>query len=351
MRARLKEEKMKFGSNRQEWLKRAGFTAGAVAIVLFILTPAYAASPAKKYILRLSHTHATGDTALDVYAVKFKELAAAKTGGAVEIQVFPNGQLGQEREIVQQVQQGLCDMMASGTAIWGTVAPKIQILDLPFLFRDYDHIHKSMDGVVGQALAKYVEERTGARALAYYDSFGFRSVVTRTKEVKSIDDMKGLKLRTLPSPIYVKAIELMGASPTPMAFGEVYTSLQTNVIDGYEHDANTTLMQKFYEVTKYFALTRHISGVLGLVASAKSIDALPPDMKKAVMDAAKEAAAFQRKRAPEEDEKSMAELKKKGMVFNVVDRKPFEAKAQPFLMSFSKDVQADDLVKKIMDVK
>lgn len=308
-------------------------------------------SAGKKFVLRLSHTHATGDTALDVFAVKFKELTAAKTGGAVDIQVFPNGQLGQEREIVQQVQQGLCDMMASGTAIWGTVAPKIQILDLPFLFRDYNHIHKTLDGEVGQALSKYLEERTGGRLLAYYDSFGFRSVVTRSKEVKSIDDMKGLKLRTLPSPIYVKAIELMGASPTPMAFGEVYTSLQTNVIDGYEHDANTTLMQKFYEVTKYFALTQHISGTLGIVASAKSIDALPPDMKKAVLDAAKEAAAFQRKRAPEEDEKAMVELKKKGMVINIVDRRPFAAKAEPFLMSFSKGVQADDLVKKTLSVK
>lgn len=342
---------MKFKSSRQGWITKVGLITGAVAVACFMLTPAYAASPAKKYVLRLSHTHATGDTALDVYAVKFKELVAAKTGGAVEIQVFPNGQLGQEREIVQQVQQGLCDMMASGTAIWGTVAPKLQILDLPFLFRDYEHIHKTMDGEVGAALTKYVEERTGVRIMAYYDSFGFRSVVTRNKQVKSIDDMKGLKLRTLPSPIYVKAVELMGASPTPMAFGEVYTSLQTGVIDGYEHDANTTLMQKFFEVTKYFALTHHISGVLGLTASAKSIDALPPDMKKAVMDAAKEAAVYQRKRAPEEDEKSMVELKKKGMIFTTVDRKPFAAKAEPFLMSFSKDVQADDLVKKTLEIK
>jgi len=336
---------------RHEGLKRVGMVVVAIVIGLIVLTPAFAASPGKKYVLRLSHTHATGDTALDVYAVKFKELVAAKTGGAVEIQVFPNGQLGQEREIVQQVQQGLCDLMASGTAIWGTVAPKLQILDLPFLFRDYDHIHKTMDGEVGAALTKYVEERTGVRIMAYYDSFGFRSVVTRNKQVKSIDDMKGLKLRTLPSPIYVKAVELMGASPTPMAFGEVYTSLQTGVIDGYEHDANTTLMQKFFEVTKYFALTQHISGVLGLTASAKSIDALPPDMKKAVMDAAKEAAVYQRKRAPEEDEKAMVELKKKNMVFTTIDRKPFAAKAEPFLMSFSKDVQADDLVRKTLEIK
>jgi len=327
---------MKTNMTRREILKTMGAAAAGAAMIPAMTRGARAAAPAGKYVLRLSHTHATGDTALDVFAVKFKELAAAKSGGQVDIQIFPNGQLGQEREIVQQVQQGLVDLMASGTAIWGTVAPKIQILDLPFVFRDYDHIHKTMDG---------------ARLLAYYDSFGFRSVVTRTKEVKSIDDMKGLKLRTLPSPIYVKAIELMGASPTPMAFGEVYTSLQTNVIDGYEHDANTTLMQKFYEVTKYFALTQHISGVLGIVASAQSLDTLPPDMKKAVMDAAKEAAVFQRKRAPEEDEKSMAELKKKGMVINLVDRKPFAAKAQPFLMSFSKDVQADDLVTMILNVK
>jgi tripartite ATP-independent transporter DctP family solute receptor len=339
---------MELKITRREMLKRTGVAAAAAAIVPAI--PRLAKAGAKKYVLRLSHTHATGDTALDVFAVKFRELAAAKSGGQVDIQVFPNGQLGQEREIVQQVQQGLVDFMASGTAIWGTVAPKIQILDLPFLFRDYDHIHKSMDGEVGQLLAKHLEERAGARPLAYYDSFGFRSVVTRTKEVKSIDDMKGLKLRTLPSPIYVKAIELMGASPTPMAFGEIYTSLQTGVIDGYEHDANTTLMQKFFEVTKYFALTHHISGVLGIVASAKSIDALPPDMKKAVLDAAKEAAVFQRKRAPEEDEKSMVELKKKGMVINSIDRKPFVAKAEPFLMSFSKEVQADDLVKKILNI-
>ena len=342
---------MKTNMTRREILKTMGAAAAGAAMIPAMTRGARAAAPAGKYVLRLSHTHATGDTALDVFAVKFKELAAAKSGGQVDIQIFPNGQLGQEREIVQQVQQGLVDLMASGTAIWGTVAPKIQILDLPFVFRDYDHIHKTMDGDVGLLLAKHLEERTGARLLAYYDSFGFRSVVTRTKEVKSIDDMKGLKLRTLPSPIYVKAIELMGASPTPMAFGEVYTSLQTNVIDGYEHDANTTLMQKFYEVTKYFALTQHISGVLGIVASAQSLDTLPPDMKKAVMDAAKEAAVFQRKRAPEEDEKSMAELKKKGMVINLVDRKPFAAKAQPFLMSFSKEVQADDLVTMILNVK
>jgi tripartite ATP-independent transporter DctP family solute receptor len=327
---------------RRQMLKTVGATALAAA-----LPGGLVLAQGKKYSLSLSHSHAPGNSALDVFAIKFKDLVAAKTAGAVEIKVFPNGMLGNEREIVQQVQQGICDLMASGTAIWGSVAPKYQILDLPFLFRDYNHIHKAMDGEPGQLLAKYVEEKAGARPIAYMDSFGFRSVVTRTKEVKSIDDMKGLKIRTIQSAIYVKAVELMGASPTPMSFGEVYTSLQTGVIDGYEHDANTTLAQKFFEVTKFMALTEHISGVLALTASPKSLDALPPDLKKAVLEAASEAAAFQRARAPEEDKLSLADLKKKGMVINAIDRKPFMAKAEPFWTSFSKEVQAEDLTKKI----
>ena len=158
------------------------------------------------------------------------------------------------------------------------------MLDLPFLFRDFDHIHKAMDGEAGPLLSKHVEERAGVRPLVYFDSFGFRrNVVTRNKQVKSIDDMKGLKIRTIQTTIYVKAVELMGASPTPMAFGEVYTSLQTGVIDGYEHDANVTLSQKFYEVSKYMAMTQHISGVLALTASAKAIDSLPADIRAAFL--------------------------------------------------------------------
>jgi tripartite ATP-independent transporter DctP family solute receptor len=325
-------------------LKTVAATAAAAA-----LPSGFARAQAgKKYVLRLSHSHATGNTALDVYATKLRELAAAKTGGALDIQIFPNNQLGQEREIVQQVQQGLCDLMASGSAIWGSIAPKIQILDLPFIFRDFDHIHKAMDGDAGQMLSKYVEERAKVRPLVYFDSFGFRNFVTRTKEVKSIDDMKGLKIRTIQTPIYVKAVELMGASPTPMAFGEVYTSLQTGVIDGYEHDANVTLSQRFFEVTKYMALTQHISGVLALTASPQSVDTLPPEIKKALLDSAREAAAFHRTRAPEEDKAALAELKTKGMVINAIDRKPFMARAEPFWTSFGKEVQAEDIVKKIV---
>lgn len=301
----------------------------------------------KKIVLRLSHSHVEGNTALDVFARKFKELAATKTNGQVEIQIFANNVLGQEKEIVQQIQQGLVDFMASGSAIWGSIAPKVQILDLPFLWQDYNHIHKAMDGEVGQELAKYLEEKAKARPLAWFDSFGFRNVVTRNKEVKTLDDLKGLKLRTIQSPIYVKAIELMGASPTPMALGEVYTSLQTGVIDGYEHDANTTLSQKYFEVAKNVTRTTHIAGLLTLSASAQKFNSLPADLKKQLEEAAREAATFQRSQAPIEDEKALTELKTKGMKVFEMDRKPLIAKAESFWSSYGKEVEAEDLVKKI----
>ena len=117
------------------------------------------------------------------------------------------------------------------------------------------------------------------RPLAWGDSFGFRQVVTRSRDVTEPSQLAGLKIRTIQSPIYVKAIELMGASPTPMAFGEVYTSMQTGVIDGYEHDASTTLQQRFYEVARYMARTRHIAGVLGLFASTAGMARLPAGLR------------------------------------------------------------------------
>src|SRR6476620_1797456 len=184
--------------------------------------------------------------------------------------------------------------MVSGSAIWGSVAPRLQVLDFPFLWRDWDHVHAIVDGRVGREAADYLERTVRMRPLAWGDSFGFRQVVTRTRDITDPRQLAGLKLRTIQSPIYVKAIELMGASPTPMAFGEVYTSLQTGVIDGYEHDASTTLQQRFYEVAGYLAQTRHIAGVLGLFASSAGLSRLPADVRAVVERAAREASTAQR---------------------------------------------------------
>ena len=279
-------------------------------------------------VLRLSHSMSAGPTALHVFGDTFRELAETATGGAVKIRVFPSGTLGQEREVVQQLQEGLVDFMVSGTAIWGSVAPKLQVFDFPFLWRDWAHVHGVVDGRVGYEAADYLERTVRIRPLAWGDSFGFRQVVTRSRDVSEPNQLAGLKIRTIQSPIYVKAIELMGASPTPMAFGEVYTSLQTGVIDGYEHDASTTVQQHFYEVAHHMARTRHIAGVLGLFASAASFARFPADVRAALERSAADAARAQRAVGPREDAAATAQLAGLGMTIREIDGRAFQQRAE-----------------------
>jgi tripartite ATP-independent transporter DctP family solute receptor len=278
-------------------------------------------------VLRLSHSMATGPTSLNAFAARFRDRAEAATGGAVTIRIFPNGTLGQEREIVQQLQEGLVDFMISGSAIWGSVAPRLQVLDFPFLWHDWDHVHRIVDGPIGREMADYQEAAVGVRPLAWGDSFGFRQVVTRARDVTEAGQLAGLKIRTIQSAIYVKTIELMGASPTPMAFGEVYTSLQTGVIDGYEHDSSTTLHQRFYEVARFMTRTRHIAGVLGLFGSSIGLARVPPDVRRQLEGAARDAAGDQRAMGPREDETATRELAGYGMTIREFDPRPFEPDA------------------------
>jgi tripartite ATP-independent transporter DctP family solute receptor len=279
-------------------------------------------------VLRLSHSMATGNTALHVFAERFQSIVEQGTAGAVKLRIFPSGTLGQEREVVQQLQEGLVDFMVSGTAIWGSVAPKLQVFDFPFLWRDWDHVHRVVDGGLGREAGAYLGSSVRMRPLAWGDSFGFRHVVTRSRDVTRPEQLSGLKIRTIQSPIYVKAVELMGASPTPMAFGEVYTSLQTGVIDGYEHDASTTLQQRFYEIAQYMARTRHIAGVLGLWGSEASLSRLPPDLLSTLERAALEAARQQRAMGAREDAVATAQLAERGMIIREIDGETFRRNAE-----------------------
>lgn len=307
---------------RREFLGRACAAAAAVA--------AGCRAPADRgaLVLRLSHSMSAGTTALHVFADRFRAAAEQATNGTVKIRLFPSGTLGHEREVVQQLQEGLVDFMVSGTAIWGSVAPKVQVFDFPFLWRGWDHVHAVVDGQVGREAADYLEGTVRMRPLAWGDSFGFRQVITRSRDVTEARQLAGLKIRTIQSPIYVKAVELMGASPTPMAFGEVYTSMQTGVIDGYEHDASTTLQQRFYEVARYMARTSHIAGVLGLYASRATLSRLPADVRAALERAALDAAHEQRAMGPIEDSTATAQLAERGMTIREIDGRAFRSRAE-----------------------
>jgi TRAP-type transport system periplasmic protein len=133
-------------------------------------------------ILRLSHAMTAGPTALHVFADTFRQNVESMTGGAVKVRLFPSGTLGQEREVVQQLQEGLVDFMVSGAAIWGSVAPRLQVFDFPFLWRDWDHVHRVIESSLGTSAAEYLAATVRMRPLAWGDSFGFRHVITRSRE-------------------------------------------------------------------------------------------------------------------------------------------------------------------------
>ena len=281
----------------------------------------------RSLILRLSHSMTAGNTALHVFGDRFRQVVETMSGGEIKVRLFPSGTLGQEREIVQQLQEGLVDFMVSGTAIWGSVAPKLQVFDFPFLWRDWAHVHTVVDTTLGAAAADYLASSVRMRPLGWGDSFGFRHVITRNRDVSEPGQLAGLKLRTIQSAIYVKAVELMGASPTPMAFGEVYTSLQTGVIDGYEHDASTTLAQRFFEVAHHMTRTGHIAGVIGLWASASAWQRLPADVRALLERAGPEAARQQREVGAAEDARATAELRERGMTVREIDVSSFRQAA------------------------
>src|SRR5215212_33979 len=150
-------------------------------------------------ILRLSHSMTAGNTALHVFGDRFRHAVDSMSGGAITVRLFPSGTLGQEREVVQQLQEGLVDFMVSGTAIWGSVAPKLQVLDFPFLWRDWAHVHTVVDRSLGAAAAEYLASSVRMRPVAWGDSFGFRHVITRNRDVSHPSQLAGLKLRTIQS--------------------------------------------------------------------------------------------------------------------------------------------------------
>jgi tripartite ATP-independent transporter DctP family solute receptor len=306
---------------------RRAFLAGLGAAATGACGPS-GASGRHELVLRLSHSMVAATNSLHVYATAFRDRLEAGTGGSVTLRLFASSTLGQEREVVQQLQEGLIDFMISGSAIWGSVAPRLQVLDFPFLWHDPAHIHRVVDGPLGVEIADYLSDAARIRPLSWGDSFGFRNVVTRSKAISEPEDFAGLKIRTIQSAIYVKTVALLGASPTPMPFGEVYTSLQTGVIDGFEHDASTTLQQRYYEVAKVMTRTRHIAGVLGLWMSNLSASRLPREIVAAAETAAREASVIERTTGPREEAAALTTLAGHGMAIRDMNPQLFADRAE-----------------------
>ena len=224
--------------------------------------------------------------------------------------------------MISGVRGGTIDMEMSGSNNFTGLAPVINLLDIPFLFRDTAHAHKVLDGKVGDELLKALEP-LGLKGLAYWEN-GWRDVTNSKGPIKTPADLKGLKIRTNNSAMNIAAFKIFGANPIPMPFAEVYTALETRTIDAQEHPINVVWSAKFYEVQKYLTLTHHAYSPLILVMNKKKFDALTPELQQTLVSAAKEAGNYQRQLVAEDQQKILAGMQADGVeIITDPDREAF----------------------------
>jgi tripartite ATP-independent transporter DctP family solute receptor len=244
------------------------------AIAAFFLSASVLAAP--QITLKLGHI-ADPANPYGQGATKLAELVKQKTGGGVEIQVFPSSQLGNQRDLIEGLTLGTLDMTLTSTAVLGNFIQEMGVFDLPFLFRDIPHAYKTLD-TIGMELAGNGEAK-GLKTLAMMEN-GVRHMTNNRQPIRVPADMKGLKVRVMEQPVYIEMIKSLGGSPTPMAFGEIYTALQKGVIDAEENPLGQIVTARFFEVQKYVSLTAHTYSAEPVLISTSSWKKLPPSSKR-----------------------------------------------------------------------
>ena len=271
------------------------------------------------------------------------------TQGRYKCQQFPSSALGGEREQIEAVQLGTQDLVNTSTGPVGNFVPEVKIVDIPFLFRDYDHARKVMDGPIGQdILAKFPAK--GIIALGWTEN-GFRHMTNSKRDIVKPSDAAGLKMRTMENKVHMDGYKTFGILPTPMAFPELFGALQQGTVDGQENPIPVILSSKFAQVQKHLSLTGHVYSPALLLMSPKVWTKLSDGDKKIFAEAAKKAGAAQRKKVNDDENTGIAQLEKDGMkVTRVVDSNAFREALKPAFAGYNKEFGADN-IKKIQDVR
>ena len=264
------------------------------------------------------------------------------TQGRYKCQQFPASALGGEREQIEAVQLGTQDMVNTSTGPLGNFVPEVKIVDIPFLFRDYDHARKVMDGPIGQDLQKKMAAK-GLINLAWTEN-GFRHMTNSKRAIVSASDAAGLKMRTMENKVHMEGYKTFGILPTPMAFPELFTALQQGTVDGQENPIPVILASKFSQVQKHLSLTGHVYSPAALIISPKVWNSLSAADKAAFTAAAKKGAAAQRKKVNDDENTGIAQLEKEGMqVVKKVDGESFRKAVVPAYKEFAREFGADNI--------
>ncbi|HKB74807.1 MAG TPA: TRAP transporter substrate-binding protein [Burkholderiales bacterium] len=282
-------------------MRLAQFAIAVMAFALF--TGAQAQQP---IVLKFSHV-VTDDTPKGKGAIRFKELAEAKTQGRVKVEIYPNSQLYKDREELEALQLGAVQMLAPSVSKFGPLGVrKFEVFDLPYMFADENSLERVVDGPVGAGLFKLLEPK-GITGLAYWFN-GFKEF-TANKPLKKLDDFKGMKIRIQSSKILEGEIKAFGAIPQVMAFSEVYTALQQGVVDGEENTPSNKYTQKMHEVQKYMTISDHGVVMYAVVVNKKFWDGLPAGIRKALSEAMSETTKYVWDIAKKENDDAIAKIR------------------------------------------
>ncbi len=320
----------------------------AYTAALGISAAATTSALAQSVTLRSADIHPDGYPTIE--AVKYMgKLLEERTQGRIKINVFHSGQLGQEKDTIEQTRFGVIDINRINMAPFNNLIPATNVPSLPFIFRSVDHMRKAMDGQIGDNLLKEFEKHD-LIGLAFYDS-GSRSFYNSKRPIKTPADMKGLKIRVQQSDMFVALVSALGANATPMPFGEVYSALQTGVIDGAENNWPSYESTRHFEVSKFYSVTEHSLSPEALVMAKRSFDKFNAADQAIIKAAAKESVAKMRELWDAREKESEAKVKAGGAQINTVEKQAFIDAMKPVYDKFVTDAKLKDMVAAIQAVK
>jgi tripartite ATP-independent transporter DctP family solute receptor len=304
----------------------------------------------QKLVLKATDVHPLGYPTVEAVVRMGKKLEAA-TGGRLSVQMYPSMQLGGEKEMIEQAQVGALAIARISVGPMGPLVPELNVFNLPFMFRDDAHMEKVIDGPIGDELLKKLSDHPTASLIGLcWMNAGTRNVYNSKKPIRSIDDLKGLKIRMMGNPVFVDTMNALGGNGVAMGFDQLISAMQTGVVDGAENNYPTYATGQHYRYAKYYSLTGHLMIPEILVFSKRTWQTLSPDDQALITKFSKEAQQEERKLWYEMEEKSIKQIQEAGVdITKILDKKPFQDAVKPVWDKYG--AQHTDLIKRIQDVK
>jgi tripartite ATP-independent transporter DctP family solute receptor len=316
-----------------------------IVFCLVILGIACRSPSEKTYLIKVGQGQTAGEPQVKAMDL-FKEIVETATAGRVRVEVYPNNQLGNQRDVTEGIQLGTIQMASISSPMAGFV-PESNLFELPFLFANRDHFYAVLDSEIGESL-KPAFARRGFILLGYFD-VGVRHIMTVNEPVHSFDDLQGLKIRTMENPVHLDAFRAFGANPIPMAYGELYTALEQGVIDGAEAANTNYYAKKFYEPAPYWAQVGWIHLVEYVIMSRYFFERLPDVYQKVIEEATRTMIAQEREWYSANDIRFLESVKTEGVEVTLPDREPFREASKRVYQEWADRIGGMDLIDKILD--